>query len=103
MLRKPNTIPSGDIIISDPVMEPFFITKSQTGGYVVYEKVVRGEKDNEYFKTISYPATFNHALKAVASEKLNAGETKHFTSIREYVQKWETIQTDFRTLTTIDQ
>ena len=43
MLRNPNSIPAGDILIQDPVMEPFFITKSQSGGYTVYERVEKGE------------------------------------------------------------
>ena len=28
MLRNPNTIPADDTLIEDPIMEPFFITKS---------------------------------------------------------------------------
>ena len=36
MLRKPDSIPSNETIIEDPVMDPFFITRSQTGGYTVY-------------------------------------------------------------------
>ena len=48
MLRKPDSIPSNETIIEDPAMEPFFITRSQTGGYTVYERVVKGE--NEFVK-----------------------------------------------------
>mgnify|MGYP000391906371 CR=1 FL=1 len=50
MLRKPDSIPAGDTLIEDPVMEPFFITRSQTGGYTVYERVVKGENNTEYIK-----------------------------------------------------
>ena len=39
MLRKPDSIPAGDTVIQDPAIEPFFITKSQTGGFTVYEIV----------------------------------------------------------------
>ena len=42
MLRNPDSVPSSDTVIQDPVMEPFFITRSQTGGYTVYERVVKG-------------------------------------------------------------
>ena len=35
MLRNPDSIPASDTLIADPVMEPFFITRSQTGGYTV--------------------------------------------------------------------
>lgn len=101
MLRKPDSIPAGDTIIQDPVMEPFFIAKSQSGGYTVYERVVKG-KDNEYIKTICYPATFNHSLKRVASELLNSSETKKYDSIREYVNRWEEINNSMKSLTSIE-
>lgn len=101
MLRRPDSIPSGDTLIQDPIMEPFFISKSQSGGYTVYERVVKGEKDTEYIKTVCYPATFNHALKVVAREKLNTGESRDFT-LKEYINRWESIQNEMRTMTTID-
>ena len=101
MLRRPDSIPAGDTIIQDPVMEPFFISKSQSGGYTVYERVTKGEKDTEYIKTISYPATFNAALKRVANEKLNNGESKLYT-LKEYVDRWENIQKEMLSMTSID-
>jgi len=92
MLRNPNSIPSGDTLIQDPVMEPFFIARSQTGGFTVYERVVKGEKNTEYIKTVSYPATFGGALKTVAREILNGDPNKKVYSIKEYVERWETVQ-----------
>jgi len=90
MLRKPNSIPKDDTIIADPVMEPFFITKSQSGGYTVYERVIKGENDNEYIKSLGYPSNFGNALKMVAREKLNeSGETY---SLKEYVNRWESVK-----------
>lgn len=90
MLRNPNSIPSSDTIIQDPVMEPFFITRSQTGGYTVYERVIKGEKDTEYIKTISYPSNFGNALKTVAREILNE-EGKTY-GLKEYVERWESVE-----------
>jgi hypothetical protein len=90
MLRNPNSIPAGDTIIQDPVMEPFFISKSQSGGYTVYERVVKGEKNTEYIKTVSYPATFGGALKTVAKEILNEGGKTY--SLKEYVERWEAVK-----------
>lgn len=101
MLRRPDSIPSGDTVVQDPVMEPFFISKSQSGGYTVYERVVKGENNTEYIKTISYPSTFNAALKRVANEKLNSGETNLY-NLKEYVTRWENIQKEMLSLTTID-
>ena len=59
MLRNPNSIPDGDTIIQDPVMEPFFIAKSQSGGYTVYERVIKGENKTEYIKTVCYPSNLD--------------------------------------------
>ena len=90
MLRDPNSIPTSDTIIEDPVMEPFFITRSQTGGYTVYERVVKGENNTEYIKTLGYPSNFGYALKSVAKEILNeSGKT--FT-LKEYVKRWESVE-----------
>ena len=101
MLRKPDSIPAGDTLIQDPVMEPFFISKSQSGGYTVYERVVKGNNNTEYIKTVSYPATFNAALKRVANEKLNNGESKVY-NLQEYVTRWENIQKEMLSITSID-
>ena len=101
MLRRPDSIPAGDTVIADPVMEPFFISKSQSGGYTVYERVVKGDKNTEYIKTICYPSTFNSALKRVANEKLNNGESNIY-NLKEYVTRWENIQKEMLSLTSID-
>jgi len=89
MLRKPDSIPSSDTIIQDPSMEPFFISKSSTGGFTVYERVIKGENNTHYIKTICYPANFSYALKTVAQEKLN--EKKSYDSIKEYVDTYKSI------------
>lgn len=101
MLRRPDSVPAGDTVITDPVMEPFFIAKSQSGGYTVYERVTKGEKNTEYIKTICYPSTFNSALKRVANEKLNNGESNIY-NLKEYLTRWENIQKEMSMLTSID-
>ena len=101
MLRRPDSIPAGDTVIEDPVMEPFFIAKSTSGGYTVYERVIKGENDTPYIKTICYPATFNHALKVVSRELLNTGKN-YYTSIKDYIQEWKDIQEKMTTLTDIE-
>jgi|TARA_R110000796_G_scaffold1667_5_gene6778 hypothetical protein len=93
MLRNPNSIPSGDTVIQDKVMEPFFIAKSQSGGYTVYERVIKGENKTEYIKTISYPSNFNAALKTVVKERLNNGESKVY-DLNQYVNRYETIHNE---------
>lgn len=90
MLRNPDSIPASDTIIADPVMEPFFITRSQTGGYTVYERVIKGENNTEYIKTISYPSNFGNGLKTVAKEKLN--ESGKTYDLKSYVDRWEEVK-----------
>ena len=102
MLRNPDTIPAGDTVIEDPIMEPFFITHSQSGGYTVYERVNRGKDGKAYLRTVCYPSTFNYALRAVSKELLNFGGTKHFSTVKEYIKEWDTIQEKMRTMTTLD-
>ena len=101
MLRKPDSIPAGDTLIEDPVMEPFFICKASSGGYTLYERVVKGEKNTEYIKTICYPSTFNSALKATARELLNSKKV-HYKTIKSYIKEWKDIQEKLSLLTSID-
>ena len=90
MLRNPNSVPSSDTVIQDPVMEPFFITRSQTGGYTVYERVIKGENSTEYIKTISYPSNFGNALRTIAKEMLNEGGKTY--DLKSYVERWEEVK-----------
>jgi hypothetical protein len=91
MLRKPDSIPSSDTVITDPALEPFFISRSTTGGFTLFERVIKGENDTEYIKTICYPSSFTFALKKAAEELLNTD--KEFASIKEYVEEYKSIQT----------
>ena len=90
MLRRPDSIPSTDTLISDPVLEPFFISKSSTGGFTVYERVIKGENNTEYIKTVCYPGNFGYALKTIAEEKTN--HNKSYSSIKDYVLKYKSYQ-----------
>lgn len=100
MLRKPDSIPANDTIVQDPSMEPFFISKSSTGGYTVYERVIKGENNTHYIKTVSYPSTFNGALKTIGREILNQGGKKY--TLKEYLDRWESIESKITILSTID-
>mgnify|MGYP001570593649 CR=1 FL=1 len=90
MLRNPNSIPTTDTLIQDPAMEPFFITRSQTGGFTVYERVNKGENNTEYIKTISYPSNFGNALQTVAREILNESGKEY--NLKSYVKRWEDVK-----------
>jgi len=90
MLRRPDSVPATDTVIQDPAMEPFFITRSQTGGFTVYERVVKGENNTEYIKTVSYPSNFGSALQTVAREILNEGGKVY--DLKSYVKRWEEVK-----------
>jgi hypothetical protein len=103
MLRNPTTLPSSDILIEDLVLDPYFITNSvSSGGYTVYERVTRGDKDTDYLRTVCYPSTFNFALKVIAKEKLSRGANTHYKSLKEYVETWETITKSIENATLIE-
>ena len=90
MLRNPNSVPESDTVIQDPAMEPFFITRSQNNGYTVFERVVKGDNNTEYIKTVSYPSNFSSALKTVAREILNEGGKTY--DLKTYVNRFDDIK-----------
>jgi len=90
MLRNPNSVPKSDTVIQDPAMEPFFITRSQNNGYTVFERVVKGENNTEYIKTVSYPSNFSSALRTVAREILNEGGKTY--DLKTYVNRFDDIK-----------
>ena len=104
MLRNPNTIPKEDIIIEDPAMEPFFISKAKTGagGFTVFERVIKGENNTAYIRTVCYPSSFNGALRTLAKELLNSGEKTRYSSVKEYMQKWDAITTRMEHIVAVD-
>ena len=89
MLRRPDSIPASDTVIEDSAMEPFFITNSSTGGYTVYERVIKGENNTPYIKTVCYPGNFTFALKRVAEELLNSN--REYKSVKKYVDTYKNI------------
>lgn len=101
MIRKSDSIPDKDVIIEDPILEPYFIVKSQTGGYAIYERVTTVSKKgankgapSEYLRNICYPSTFKSALETVVKEQVHnqSGKTK-FNSIKEYLEEFDRIAT----------
>jgi len=101
MLRKPDSIAAKDTIVEDPILDPYFITKSTVGGYTVYQRVEKGTANTKYIKTINYPASFNSALKTIATQKLNHHDKLHYTSLKEYIATWREIEQGISNLTTI--
>ena len=57
---------------------------------LVYERVIKGENNTEYIKTVCYPSNFNFALKKASEELLNT--SRRFTSLKEYIDEYRGIQ-----------
>ena len=101
MLRTPDSISKSDTIISDPVLEPYFITRSPNHEYTVYERVVKGENNNEYLRTVCYPSKFESALRKIMRDKLDFHGTKEFKSLKEYMNKWQSISDEITSIFTM--
>jgi hypothetical protein len=99
MLRNTDTISSLDILIEDPLIEPFFITKSQSGGYTLFERVSRGKDDKPYLRTVGYFSNFSNCLKRVAKELLHHSGTRQYNSIKQYIDTHSAIELRMSSLT----
>lgn len=81
--------------ITDPILEPFFITKDDYG-FTVKENIspnsnhFRTEgKGKNYEKSIGYYPKFEWCLEKIAKLKLE--QQSSYNSIREYINDYETI------------
>lgn len=101
MLRNADTISPSDILIEDPLMEPLFITKSQSGGYTVFERVNRGKDGKPYIRTIGYFSSFNSCLKRVSKELLHYTKKEKYSSIKEYIETYSELENKMSTLTSL--
>ncbi len=99
MLRNADTISPSDILIEDPLMEPFFITKAQAGGYTLFERVNRGKENNSYLRTVGYFSSFDNCLKRVSKELLHHINKEHYSTIKEYIDTHNALQQKMSTLT----
>ena len=94
----------GQTSIFDPKIEPFFIVKGNSGEYLVCEETktssdhhLSNGEDRTVVKVHSYPTTFNNELRSIVHRK-SVQEGKHYNSISEYIQKFDDIMTDMRSL-----
>lgn len=89
--------------ISDPLMEPFYITKDDMC-YTVVERIIPDKghfrtvgKGKEYSKPQGYYPNFEQALRKVADEKLNTG--KEYDSLSEFLNEFKEIKSNIKTIT----
>ena len=86
--RKKGSV--NNLIVSDPIMEPFFITKDQYS-YVVNERQkLTGNGVQLKPKPQGYYNNFDMALKFIAESKIGHNK-KQFDSLSEFINEWRTI------------
>ena len=88
--------------ISDPLLEPFFVTVDQYC-YTVNLRVIpdpkniaEGKEGKEYNKVVGHYSSFNSCLEIISKQKLN---TRNYGSIKEYISEFNAITNQLKTLT----
>lgn len=95
MEKKEEIIKKEDVVIKDPLLEPYFITSSIHGGYTVLEKVPKKTKEGYYLRPICYPSTLPRALEIIASMHFHK-KKKYYDSIKEYIAEWKETLDSFK-------
>ena len=95
-------------IIRDPLLEPYFIGKDAYC-YTAYEVITpqkkyleKGSLGKDYEKPVAHYSSFGNALKKVMKEKLH-NETEEYTSIKDYIERWEQLQNEITEILTLKQ
>jgi len=99
MARKSKSITT----ISDPLMEPYYITKDDVC-YTVNERIIPNEnhfrskgKGTEYAKPQGYYPEFKQALEKVAKEQLHTRES--YISLNDFLDKFKQIENNIKSYT----
>jgi hypothetical protein len=99
MARKSKSLTT----ISDPLMEPYFITKDEMC-YTVNERITPNKdhfrskgKGTEYAKPQGYYTSFERALEKISQEKLHT--RKDYESLSEFLNEFKLIQTNIKQYT----
>jgi hypothetical protein len=99
MSRKPKSL----TVISDPLLEPYYITKDDMC-YTVNERIQPNEdhfrsvgKGTEYSKPQGYYPKFEWALQKISKEKLHTKE--EYTSLSSFLEKFKTIENNIKNYT----
>jgi hypothetical protein len=99
MSRKPKSL----TVISDPLLEPYYVTKDDMC-YTVNERIIPNEdhfrskgKGTEYSKPQGYYCNFKQALEKISNEKLHT--KKEYSSLQTFLQEFKTIENNIKNYT----
>jgi len=81
--------------IMDENLEPYFITKNTHGGYNVCVDI--NTTGTPYVDVISHPSTLGSAVRVILNNK-KGDERIHYSSIKEYVQKYDDTLAEIRSV-----
>ena len=81
--------------IMDENLEPYFITKNTHGGYNVCVDI--NTTGTPYVDVISHPSTLGSAVRDILNKK-KGDEKVHYSSIKEYVQKYDDTLAEIRSV-----
>lgn len=101
MARKAKSIQT----ITDPLLDPFFITRDEYSFSVKQMITPNGnhfkskEGGTNYEKTIGYYPTFPQALNKIAEAKLDVKE--NYSSIESYIEDYKTISNQIQEYTNV--
>jgi hypothetical protein len=90
-------------IITDPAMDPFYISKDNSNFTVIEKTTVKrgfrgavaSGKDTE--NVIGYYSNFRNALNAVAKQKFHTN-TGEYNTIKEYIASWNEVKDGIESL-----
>lgn len=82
----PNT---KDIVIEDPILEPYYVVNYAEGGWGVCMKRLSGKGELKY-KELCFPTKFVSCLDTIAKAKMRDNR-KAYSSIQEYIEEWKQI------------
>lgn len=77
------------IVITDPVLEPYFVIRYEDGGWAVAVKR-KDYKGDTKFRVDCYPATFEGCLRKVVQEKVHE-DSREFKTVKDYIKYYNTV------------
>jgi len=79
--------------ITDPLIEPFYISKDQYC-YTVLENITSSESSNQYQKVLGHYTDLASCLKQIIQSKVD--KKGDYLSIKSYINEWNEIKNELK-------
>jgi hypothetical protein len=80
-------------LITDPLIEPFYISKDQYC-YTVLENITSSESNNQYQKVLGHYSDLAGCLKQIIQSKVD--KKGDYLSIKSYINEWNEIKNELK-------